>query len=64
MNIEQLVQVIHNILSSDNVLRKQCEESLNAFKKASPNDFVMFMLHLLPSKFEISLFFFNLTTLL
>lgn len=58
MNIEQLVQVIHNILSSDNVLRKQSEESMNAFKKASPNEFVMFMLHLLPSTFEIFEFFF------
>jgi len=49
MNQDQLIQVIHNILGSDNTLRKQSEESLNSFKKASPNDYVLFLLNLLQS---------------
>lgn len=51
MNQEQLIQTIHNILSSDNALRKQSEETLNSFKKASPNDFLFFLLNLLQSKY-------------
>ena len=62
MNQDQLIQVIHNILGSDNNLRKQSEESLNSLKKSSPNDFILFLLNLLQSNlfpsFLITLIFF------
>lgn len=54
--LETFAQIIKNILSNDNEVRKQSEELLNVTKDRNPDEYFLGLLELLKGKHILSLF--------